>query len=67
MQEIVNKEAVKYFEENHYLKVEKVISEEEAFYFYDYVKLAAKRLAIIEERQPELKKFENHWIYNSLN
>ena len=52
-------ESVKYFEENHYLKVEKVISEEEAFYFYDYVKLAAKRLAIIEERQPKLTKFEN--------
>ena len=36
-------ESVKYFEENHYLKVEQVISEEEAFYFYDYVKLAARR------------------------
>ena len=30
-------ESIKYFEENHYLKVEQVISEEEASYFYDYI------------------------------
>ena len=48
------KDSVKFFKENHYLKVEQAISKEEASYFYDYVKLSAKRLALVEERQPEL-------------
>tara|TARA_A100001035_G_C27764072_1_gene492738 strand:- start:789 stop:1460 length:672 start_codon:yes stop_codon:yes gene_type:complete len=53
-------ESAKYFRENHYLKVEQVISKEEASYFYDYVKLAAKRLCVLEERQPVLTEFDNN-------
>ena len=53
-------ESIKYIEENHYLKVEQVISEEEASYFYDYIKLAAKRLSVLEERQPELNEEDMH-------
>ena len=53
-------ESAKYFRENHYLKVEQVISKEEASYFYDYVKLSAKRLSVLEERQPVLTEFDNN-------
>ena len=34
------KESANYFKENHYLKIEQVLSKEEGSYFYDFIKLA---------------------------
>ena len=49
MKKIINEEAAKYFEENHYVVVTDFISKDMAHYLYDYVKLSASRLAWAEE------------------
>jgi hypothetical protein len=43
-----NLEAAKYFEENHYVKISNFIKPEEASFLYDYIKLATKRCAYLE-------------------
>ena len=48
------KESAKYFKENHYIKVSNFISKDEASFLYDYIKLAANRLSILENKQLEL-------------
>ena len=42
MKKIINEEATKYFEENHYVVVKDFISKDIKKYLYEYVKLSAK-------------------------
>ena len=48
--------AAEYFKENHYVVIENFISKETASFLYDYVKMAADRLAFAEYQVPNFDK-----------
>jgi len=60
------KQSAEYFKENHYIKVSNFISKDEASFFYDYIKLAANRLSILENKQSKLSN-NDHGNYGTFD